>query len=289
MTGDAVFEEINEAKATMDHIYNQHDPRAYFRELTKLEYAIPGCAKPIFQKLIRHLRAHRDDTVHILDLGCSYGVNAALLKHDLSMAELYRHWGQKRLVDATPDEVTAYDQKFFAGPDEPDDIKMIGLDQAENAVAYAEAAGLLDEGLAIDLETEPLSARGEAQLETVDLIVSTGCVGYVTEKSFKRLMPAVTHGRLPWLANFVLRMFPFDEIEATLKDWGYVTEKLEGQTFVQREFASADEQEQVLEQLHEQGVDPKGKEAGGHLHAEFYLSRPAQDVAEIAIDRLLSA
>ena len=289
MTGDAAFEEINEAKATMDHIYNQHDPRAYFRELTKLEYAIPGRAKPIFQKLIRHLRARRDDMVFVLDLGCSYGVNAALLKHDFSMAELYEHWGQKRLVDATPEEVAAIDHSFFAGPDEPNDIKMIGLDQAENAVAYAEEAGLLDEGLAVDLETEALSAQAETQLEPVDLIVSTGCVGYVTEKSFERLLPAVTHGRSPWLANFVLRMFPFDEIEETLKNWGYVTEKLEGQTFVQREFASTDEQDQVLEQLREQGVDPKGKEAEGHLHAEFYLSRPLKDAAEIPIDRLLSA
>jgi len=289
MTGDAAFEEINEAKATMDHIYNQHDPRAYFRELTKLEYAIPGRAKPIFQKLIRHLQAQQDDTVHVLDLGCSYGVNAALLKRDLSMAELYEHWGQKRFVGVTPEEVAACDHSFFACPEEPDDIKMIGLDQAENAVAYAEEAGLLDEGLAVDLETEQLSTQAEAQLEPVDLIVSTGCVGYITKKSFERLLPAVTHGRPPWLANFVLRMFPFDEIEETLKNWGYVTEKLEGHTFVQREFASADEQAQVLEQLREQGVDPKGKEAGGHLHAEFYLSRPMKDAAKIPIDRLLLA
>ena len=52
MMGDAVFEEINEAKANLDRIYNQPDPRAYFRELNKLGYAIPGAAKPIFQKLI---------------------------------------------------------------------------------------------------------------------------------------------------------------------------------------------------------------------------------------------
>ena len=289
MTSDAAFEEINEAKATMDHIYNQHDPRAYFRELTKLEYAIPGRAKPIFQKLIRHLQTRRDDMVSVLDLGCSYGVNAALLKHDLSMADLAEHWGQNKLEDATSEEVAEFDHRFFSDADQPDDIKMIGLDQAENAIAYAEEAGLLDEGLAVDLETEALSAQAETQLESVDLIVSTGCVGYVTEKSFERLLPAVTHGQSPWMANFVLRMFPFGQIEETLKNWGYITEKLENQTFIQRDFASTDEREQVLEQLREQGVDPKGKEAEGHLHAEFYLSRPMKDAAEISIDRLLAA
>ena len=96
MTRDADFEDINEAKANMDYIYNQSDPRAYFRELKKLDYAIPEVAKPIFQKLITALQRRRNDTVHVLDLGCSYGVNAALLKHDLSMDELYDHGARIR-------------------------------------------------------------------------------------------------------------------------------------------------------------------------------------------------
>ena len=84
MTRDADFEDINEAKANMDYIYNQSDPRAYFRELKKLDYAIPEVAKPIFQKLITALQRRRDDTVHVLDLGCSYGVNGRLLNSDAS-------------------------------------------------------------------------------------------------------------------------------------------------------------------------------------------------------------
>ena len=208
MTGDATFEEINDAKANMDHIYDQSDPRAYFRELKKLGYAIPGNAKPIFQNLIRHLQRREDDTVHVLDLGCSYGVNAALLKHDLSMDELYEHWGQKKLADAVPEEVVAYDRRFFADLGEPEDIEVIGLDQAENAISFAEEVGLLDEALTINLETEPLSASAKEKLAPVDLVTSTGCVGYLTEKSFDRLLPAVTRGRPSWIANFVLRLFP---------------------------------------------------------------------------------
>ena len=289
MAGDVAFEEINEAKANLNHIYDQADPRAYFRELHKLDYGIPGVAKPIFQKLISHLQRRGDDTVRILDLGCSYGVNAALLKHDLSMEDLYEHWGQKRLADTASEDIIAHDESFFAEFDGPDGIEVIGLDQAQNAISFAEEVGLLDAGLAEDLETGPLSARGKEELATVDLVTSTGCVGYVTEKSFARLLPTLTQGRPPWIANFVLRLFPFDAIEATLNDWGYVTEKLEGQTFVQRRFASADEQEQVLEQLGDQGIDPTDKEAGGHLVAEFYLSRPAKDVANLPVARLLTA
>jgi SAM-dependent methyltransferase len=284
MPGDVAFAQINRAKANLGHIYNQPDPRAYFHELRKLEYAIPGAAKPIFQKLIGHLRSRREGTVHVLDLGCSYGVNAALLKHDLSMADLYEHWGQDRLAEATPEEVVEYDQKYFARLGESEDIEVIGFDQAERAVAYGEESGLLDAGVAVDLEVEPLPAPDD--LAPVDLQVSTGCVGYVTETSFGRLLPAITRGAPAWLANFVLRLFPFDPIADTLGERGYVTEKLTGHAFVQRQFVSPAEQGQVVDQLSERGIDPTGMEADGHLYAELYLSRPAQDAADAPLVRL---
>lgn len=288
MTDDPVFEEINEAKANMDDIYDQPDPRAYFHELKKVGYTIPNAAKPIFQKLISQRRRRQGDMVHVLDLGCSYGVNAALLKHDLSIEDLYEHWGQEKLADATLEEVVERDRRFFADLDESQDIEVIGLDIAENAVVFAEEAGLLDEGITVNLETEPLPVLAEEDLAQIDLVTSTGCVGYVTEKSFDRLLPAITPGRKPWIANFVLRMFPFGAIEESLSDWGYVTEKLDGQTFVQREFASSEEREQVLDQMREKGIDPSGRETEGRLLAEFYLSRPAKDADEMPIERLFA-
>lgn len=285
MTDNSAFDEINDAKANMDHIYDQADPRAYFRELKSVGYTIPGTAQPIFQELISHLRNKANDTVCVLDLGCSYGVNAALLKHDLSISDLYDHWGQEKLADATPEEVIECDKHFFADLDEAKDIEVIGLDAAENAVEFAEETGLLDEGLAVNLECEPLTEAAKEELASVDLVTSTGCVGYLTEKSFNRLLPAITKGQRPWLANFVLRMFPFDAIEETLKKYGYVTEKLEGQTFIQRNFTSSEEQGRVLGQLREQGIDPTGKETEGNLLAEFYLSRPKKDAAKVPINR----
>jgi SAM-dependent methyltransferase len=289
MPDDVAFYEINKAKTNMDNIYDQSDPRAYFRELETLGYAIPTAAKPVFQKLISHRRRSQDDTVHVLDIGCSYGVNAALVKHDLSMGDLYKHWTEYGLAEAGPEEIVEYHQRFLADLDEPEDIKVIGLDVAENAVVFAEKVGLLDKGLAINLETEPLPASAEERLASVELVTSTGCIGYVTEKSFERLLPAITRDRQPWIANFVLRMFPFDPIEETLSGWGYVTEKLEGQTFVQREFASREEEGQILENLREGGIDPAGKEAEGSLLAEFYLSRPIKEAAEMPIERLFAA
>jgi len=141
----------------------------------------------------------------------------------------------------------------------------------------------------MDLESQPLPQDVWPDLATVDLVTSTGCVGYVTEKSFEQLLPAVTRGARPWFANFVLRMFPFEAIAETLGKAGFVTEKLSQRLFVQRNFASRDEQDQVLEKLTERGIDPSGKETEGYLLAELYLTRPREEAVEIPIERLLAA
>ena len=288
MSTHATFDNINNAKAEMGHIYDQDDPIAYFRELNKLGYVIPARAKPIFQKLISHLQTLRDPTIRLLDIGCSYGVNAALLKYDLSMSELYDHWDEQAVADNASGDIVAYNRDFLDTLTKHDDLSVVGLDVAESAVAFAEKVGLLDEAHAVNLETQQLPDAAQEHLAPVDLVISTGCVGYVTEQSFECLMPAVTQGRSPWMANFVLRMFSFDAIDEALQGWGYVTEKLEGQTFLQRNFASDQEQEQLLEQLRMRGIDPTGQESEGQLVAEFYLSRPANDAAAMPIERLLA-
>jgi hypothetical protein len=289
MLDDHRYDEINDAKATMDHIYDRADPRAYFRELKSVGYRITGAAKPVLQRLIELRQKQTDDTVHMLDLGCSYGINAALLKHDLSIQDLYDRWGELEQRSATAKEIIEQDADFFAQLDQVEDIEVIGLDVAENAIAYGEQAGLLDLGLAMDLESQPLPQDVWPDLATVDLVTSTGCVGYVTEKSFEELLPAVTRGARPWFANFVLRMFPFEAIAETLGKAGFVTEKLSQRLFVQRKFASRDEQDQVLEKLTERGIDPSGKETEGYLLAELYLTRPREEAVQVPIERLLAA
>ena len=276
------------AKANLDHIYNQPDPRAYYSELRKLDYATPSAGKPLFLKLISRLQRLREKSIRVLDLGCSYGVNGALLKHDMTMPQLFDHWGQDRLQDASSEEVMEHDRQFFADREESHGFEVIGLDRAERAVAFAEETGLIDEGVVANLEAGPLLDSAMPELADIDLMTSTGCIGYVTEKTFEHLLPTVTRGDPPWMANFVLRLWEFEPIEATLSDWGYVTEKLEDKTFRQRRFVSDREREQVLQRLRERGIDPAGKEAEGHLHAEFFVSRPAGDTRQVSLETLLA-
>ncbi|MEZ5914557.1 MAG: hypothetical protein R3C42_02870 [Parvularculaceae bacterium] len=123
------------------------------------------------------------------------------------------------------------------------------------------------------LETAPLSRKGRAAIAQADLIITTGAVGYVTEKTFSRLIDAV-EGPAPWVAAFTLRQFPFDAIAEELTRYGLETEKLEGRFFPQRRFMDADEKAGAVAAVEALGLDPDGLEADGEYFAEFHLAKP---------------
>jgi carnitine O-acetyltransferase len=270
-------------KIILSDIYNQDDPSGYFSTLAKLDYQIPGNAKPPFQRLIEARRqASGRQATRIVDLGCSYGVNGALLRHGLSMDDLYEAYASGEAAD--PEDRLRQDRARYASPVDAD-LEFVGVDTADRAVAYALDVGLLEAGVAGNLETHaPTGAEREA-IADADLIISTGCVGYVTETSLERLIDASAETR-PWMAHFVLRMFGFEAAEAMLGERGYVTEKVDG-LYRQRRFASATEQESVLGNLDRIGVDPSGAEADGWLVAELYVARPRLDAVAQPLDAVV--
>ncbi|RVC98966.1 hypothetical protein EN753_27515, partial [Mesorhizobium sp. M2A.F.Ca.ET.029.05.1.1] len=64
--------------------YNRRWPHAYFRAHLALDYVISDRAKPVFERIFAEYRRVRNKTsLKIIDVGCSYGINAALLRTDL--------------------------------------------------------------------------------------------------------------------------------------------------------------------------------------------------------------
>ena len=254
----------DDGKAHLDHLYTGPDPRTYFRTLRKLEYHIPQLAKPRFGRLIDQLRETRP-AVSVLDIGCSYGINGALLRCDLTMDDLYERYD----TDIPRQRMLERDRSLCKA-----DTRFVGLDVSRPALEYAEAAGFIDVAVHADLEAADPTPDQCERLAGTDLAVSTGCIGYVTELTIDRVVRAAD--RLPWMAHFVLRMYPFDRIAGCLADHGYTTIRSE-QVFRQRRFASPDEQVQVLDTLSGLGLDPSGLEADGWLYAQLYISRPRHD------------
>jgi len=256
----------DDGKAQLDHLYTEPDPRTYFRTLRKLDYQIPQLAKPRFARLIDELRS-LNDAVTVLDVGCSYGINGALLRCDLTMDQLYERYGSAELL--TTSQLVERDRSLCARG--ASSVRLVGLDVSRPALAYAEAAGFVDVAVLADLESDDPTPDQHVVLAGTDLAISTGCVGYVTEKTLARV--ALAGDRLPWMAHFVLRMYPFEPIATCLTDLGYATTRVE-QVFRQRRFASPEEQAQVLDTLAGLGLDPSGLEADGWLYAQLFISRP---------------
>ena len=283
------YSSANESKATFDDIYNQPDPRDYFETLWNLGYVIPEQARPVFRAVFSTLREIRDregTSTKVVDLGCSYGINAALLKFGVSMDELSELYLDPELSDVEPPKVTDRVAQWLEKQSDHPFLEIVGLDSADRAVAYATRVGFLDDAIAVNLEEEKPPDDFKRKLAKTDAIISTGCVGYVGPRTFERILEASGTDPAPWVASFVLRMFPYEEIERRLEKFGLITEKLEGVTFIQRRFASQEEQQEVCERLDKLGIDPTGLEAEGHYHAELYLSRPPQDIAAAGIDEI---
>jgi hypothetical protein len=279
------YDEANEAKANFDKVYLQRDPRAYYRVLLGLDYVIPDLAKGVFRNVVSALEGLRGRRIKVLDIGSSYGINAALLRYPLDIDRLAQRYLDLDAAMIGSDEVLRLDRSYFsAWPGR--DVEIVGLDVSEPAIDYACKVGLLDAGMAEDLECGPPSARLKEMLRGVDLIISTGCVGYVSERTFSRLLAAID-GPKPWIASFVLRMFPFGAIERVLAEQAaMVTEKLEGVTFIQRRFHSEQECREALAMLDQQGIKIQGKEAEGFYHAELFLSRPRRELDCVSLDEI---
>jgi carnitine O-acetyltransferase len=276
-------------KISLDHIYGQADPRAYYKVLRQLGYCIPENAKPFFGRLIQEHQDEFGRAPTVLDVGCSYGINAALLRCDATEEELHDRYC------ATPrpsrEAMLARDRELVHHRGREGWARFVGLDASRPALSYAHAAGFLDDALHADLESRDLTPAERRRLAGTDIVISTGCVGYITERTIVRVAAAAAgadltwpgpdrparsghpDGRWPVMAHFVLRMFPFDPVATALAGLGYETVRLD-RVFKQRRFASAEEKTLVLDTMVTAGVDPSGLESDGWLYAQLHISRP---------------
>lgn len=283
-----VFSAINDGKANFDEIYTAADPRQYFRVLGQLDYIIPHLAQPVFNQLIRVRAEQQAEPVTVLDLGCSYGVNGALMKYAVGFDAIRERYVSPQLQSLSHAELLKHDQAFYRSWPRNENVRVIGLDVSENAIRYAQESGAIDIGYALDLENDDPTPEQAEALSKVDLVISTGCVGYVTSKTFRRLAKLARRGRPAWVASFVLRMFPYEAIERTLAEQALVTEQFEGTTFVQRRFADVAEMEATVSAVEARGLDTYGREIEGLYHADLFVSRPANEIERMPLQSLVS-
>lgn len=263
-------EQAEDGKADFGDIYSAPDPRPYFRRLAPLDYEIPQHAVDVLERLLTISRRPDGRERTVLDVCCSYGVNAAVQRVG-SIDEVTQRYADPARDAWTSAEVAADDVGFYGdlGP-----ARMLGLDVSQAAIRYAIDARLLADGWAEDLESDEPSAALGAGIADVGLVLCSGGVGYIGPATFGRILASVEEPHDLWLVVFVLRIFDYDPIASVLAEHGLVTEKLPG-TFRQRRFTDAAEQDAAVREVRRRGLDPAGVEDSGWLHAECFVTRPA--------------
>ena len=263
---------LNEFKANFTTAYNEKFPHTYFSIMEDLEYQIPENAKPTINFFIAQIKKRYSETVSILDLGCSYGVLSALVRFDLPLKSLYRRYQASKPADASRQS----EADWYASQSARGDVRFYGIDTSANAIEFATNVVLLDAGVAVDLEDQLNTPSSLASLpQQIDLVVSTGCVGYITNKTFKKVLLHIDPSKPPIIASFVLRAFDYSEIAETLAEHGFRTTKLADTTFVQRRFRDSTEQAHILSLLMARSGHPQTPtppENDGYYHAELFVS-----------------
>ncbi|WP_316528206.1 hypothetical protein [Kitasatospora brasiliensis] len=277
-----------------DAIYDRPDPRSYFEVLGPLEYQTPHHAQSVFRALLPLVglpeeapggRDGGEPRATVLDICCSYGINAALLNHHVTLDELYKRYTSPRVTRLTTAELIASDRAYYAARRRPDAVPVIGLDIAAPAVAYGQAVGLLDTGFVENLETAPPSPQLYRATRGTRLITVTGGSSFLSARTFRPLLKG--RRELPWLAAFVLRTGSYQGIADELASLGLTTEKDTSRTYRQRRFTDPEEQRYALAAVSAAGDDPRGTETDGYFHTALHLTRPAAQAAARPLRALL--
>lgn len=277
---------LNASKASFDNIYDQPDPRGYFSVLGALDYMVPDVAEPVIRQILRARQKRSGQAPTVLDVGCSYGINAVVHRCPLSFRHLRLRYANPNMAAVDPQELAQLDRHYYSSWPQISAARFVGLDASAPAVRYAVSVGLLDAGLIANFEVDAPRPEDRRALREVDVVLSTGCVGYVTEKTFAAILDCTDQP--PWIISFVLRMFPYEAIAAVLAERGLVTERLAGATFVQRRFRDLTEFSNCLSTLEKLGLDTAGLEAEGRFQAELFVSRPREDVAAAPLGKMVT-
>lgn len=258
-------------KTVFDDIYIAPDPRAYCVAMQSLDYAIPERAQPIFDELFQHYREKTNKkTLRVLDIGSSYGINAALLRTNVTLSDFFLRYTDDAAQACSSQELLQKDKIMYQAIQS--DIDVVGFDISSPALQYAEEAGLLIDAVQADLEQHEMTEAQVKKLAAIDCIISSGCIGYVTTITLAKIMDACAPCT-PWMAHCVLRIFSLDELINFFQARGYHVE-INPEPVVQRRFASDEEQAQVLSRLKVLGVDPTGYEDEGWLYSWVIKATP---------------
>ena len=270
---------MNELKVKKDftNIYTQDSPHSYLKEMNRLNYSISDSTKKLYAPIIKELEEKLSRPINILDLGSSYGINSSLMKYNLTMSELNNFF----LNGTAPTKKET--KQFYKECTSNDNLNFYQIDISKEALKFSEEMNLCERGMDVDLDVEKINIL--ESLPKMDLVIATGCVGYIGHKAFLNLLKVIKNRRdiskessieyiAPIFAFSVLRMFDMEDIEEVFKIYDYSVVQSDIRPIRQRNFSGPKEKEQTISLLHDMKINTKKYEDDGNFYADFYIAKP---------------
>ena len=276
-------------KDDFDRVYDLEDPSPYYTALRPSDYRMPAVLAGALKAIHGPMCAARGagGTLRVLDFACGYGAVGALLRHDVSMAEIYawyaeRHW---RPVDARC--YWEADVAFFAVRREASaTFEIGGADIAGIALEYAAALGFLDrifhENLVDDAPSEELTRF----LRGVDLVIESGSLGDLLPAAFERILDGRRDTGRPWFLYCPRPDVDWTALHALWAERGYRTESLGSEPVRYRKALAAREQADMLRVTRALGRPDHAVMRDGYLLVDMTLARPEADTVDPPIAEL---
>ena len=269
---------MNELKVKTDftNIYTQDSPYGYLKEMNRLEYSISDSTKLLYNSIIEELENTLSRPINVLDLGSSYGINSSLLKYNLTMSELNNFFLNR--TEPTKKET----KQFYEECTSNNNMNFYQIDISEEALKFSEEMNLCERGMNVDLETEKSNLL--ESLPKIDVVIATGCIGYVGYKAFQNLLKVIKNRQSnsieseteyvsPIFAFSVLRMFDMHDIKEVFEIYDYSIVKSNIKPIRQRNFSDPKEKTQTISLLHDMKINTKKYEDDGNFYADFYIAR----------------
>ena len=268
------YDEQNRAKASFDAAYTAQTPHQYLHNMTAVDYRMADFMDP-YLSVVVDASMTSQEPVKVLDIGCSYGMSGALLKTDCAyrdLAEFYAHE-----ASAEYGRCVVESQRWLDLHSMREDVEVVGFDSSEEAVRFAAASHMIDEGIALNLEEEQseLTADQAHLIQECDVLLSTGAIGYVTDKTVNPILDEFgnsARGALgPVAVMSVLELFDPAPIAEAFTKHGYRFGQLPVR-MPQRRFVDEEEREGVIETLRQRGVQADALESEHQMFAGLCIA-----------------
>ena len=226
------------------------------------------------------------DTLRLLDFACGYGAVGGLLRHRISMRELYARYAGRRWRPDGGRMNWVADAEFFAARCETaGKFEIGGIDIAGTALDYAAAMGFVDRTFRADLIRDPPGEALARFVRGVDLVVESGAVGELLPAAFERILDC-GGDRRPW---FLYSPRPDTDWRPLDRLWsarGYRAESLGTETVRYRKPLGAPERQDMLRATRALGRSDESVMRDGYLLVDMMLARPDAETGNPPIGRL---